>query len=361
MPGPLQLSVAAPRLDSLQAAGGNMGIHALGDGRKVSPSDIQLVQNLIERCLQAYMPKLEVVSTLQAQANVEPRFTTLVWQQLERENPEFFWAYYLRLKVKDQIVMFNHLLEQQLQMVQKLQRRAAPPVASIPGEEITAVQPFGTVQMSMEGQRMGGGSQLGQRSGGLLQANGVCLPASSVPGTLGQVTNGVTGISKRDLAQQGQVSNCLLGGGVVPSSAPLLPVPDLPSALPGTEPHGLSGSLALSSPMDLDFDSNLLANCWPSPDLGLPGVTTDFMLSERDMQGAGTGLANDLQEMAQSFSYPDLASLDLQVAPYIDTDGVGLGAANMCDLPRIGSLSDMMALDLEALDKLEPHCPANGL
>jgi uncharacterized protein (TIGR01589 family) len=50
------------------------------ESRRVSTSDIQLVQNLIERCLQMYMSQKEVVSTLQSQAKIEPGFTGLVWQ-----------------------------------------------------------------------------------------------------------------------------------------------------------------------------------------------------------------------------------------------------------------------------------------
>ncbi len=38
-----------------------------GAAQKVSTGDIQLVQNLIERCLQLYMPQKEVAATLQAQ------------------------------------------------------------------------------------------------------------------------------------------------------------------------------------------------------------------------------------------------------------------------------------------------------
>ena len=52
-----------------------------GEARKVSTSDIQLVQNLIERCLQMYMSQREVVTTLQIQAKIEPGFTGLVWQE----------------------------------------------------------------------------------------------------------------------------------------------------------------------------------------------------------------------------------------------------------------------------------------
>ncbi|CAN1256394.1 hypothetical protein LINPERPRIM_LOCUS9301 [Linum perenne] len=85
--------------------------------RRVSPKDIQVVQNLIERCLQLYMNQQEVVETLLAQAKIEPGFTELVWQKLEEENHDFFQAYKLRLMVKRQIVEFNKLLEQQAQLM----------------------------------------------------------------------------------------------------------------------------------------------------------------------------------------------------------------------------------------------------
>ena len=91
-------------------------------GRKVSTADIQLVQNLIERCLQLYLSQREVVSTLHQQAKIEPGFTQLVWQKLEEQNPDFFRAYFTRLKLKDQINLFNHLLEQQVNVVQRMQR-----------------------------------------------------------------------------------------------------------------------------------------------------------------------------------------------------------------------------------------------
>ncbi|XWS65335.1 hypothetical protein CRYUN_Cryun05aG0103900 [Craigia yunnanensis] len=88
-----------------------------GPVRRVSRQDIQLVQNLIERCLQLYMTQKEVVETLLDQAKIEPGFTELVWQKLEEENREFFQAYYLRLMVKQQIMEFNKLLEQQAQLM----------------------------------------------------------------------------------------------------------------------------------------------------------------------------------------------------------------------------------------------------
>ncbi|XP_039124526.1 uncharacterized protein LOC120260969 isoform X1 [Dioscorea cayenensis subsp. rotundata] len=87
--------------------------NASNEKRKVSREDIELVQNLIERCLQLYMNKGEVVKTLSSRARIEPGFTNLVWQKLEEENSDFFRAYYIRLKLKKQIAMFNYLLEHQ--------------------------------------------------------------------------------------------------------------------------------------------------------------------------------------------------------------------------------------------------------
>lgn len=91
-----------------------------GEVKKVSREDIQLVQNLIERCLQLYMNQKEVVSTLLHQAKIEPGFTELVWQKLEEENQEFFTAYRLRLMVKDQILRFNELLERQAKLMNQI-------------------------------------------------------------------------------------------------------------------------------------------------------------------------------------------------------------------------------------------------
>lgn len=99
-----------------------------GEVRKVSREDIQLVQNLIERCLQLYMSQKEVVNTLLVQAKIEPGFTELVWQKLEEENREFFKAYRLRLIVKDQIELFNRLLERQVELM----RHISAGVASTP-------------------------------------------------------------------------------------------------------------------------------------------------------------------------------------------------------------------------------------
>ncbi|XP_044493829.1 uncharacterized protein LOC123217098 isoform X2 [Mangifera indica] len=107
-----------------------------GTVRKVSRDDLQMVQNLIERCLQLYMNQKEVVETLLAQAKIEPGFTELVWQKLEEENQEFFRAYYLRLMVKHQIIEFNTLLEQQLHLMSQIHPQGVAPFPNSNGSHV---------------------------------------------------------------------------------------------------------------------------------------------------------------------------------------------------------------------------------
>lgn len=89
------------------------------------------MQGLIERCMQQYMTQVwvgqaprcvlsmrdgalpwqtEIVTAIQQQANIDPGFTCRVWQQLEEQNPEHFFAYNVRLRLRDQIVAFNYLV-----------------------------------------------------------------------------------------------------------------------------------------------------------------------------------------------------------------------------------------------------------
>ncbi|KAE8681914.1 cystathionine beta-lyase [Hibiscus syriacus] len=107
-----------------------------GPGRRVLRQDIQLVQNLIERCLQLYMTQKEVMDTLLAQAKIEPGFTELVWQKLEEENREFFQAYYLRLMVKQQIMEFNKLLEQQVRLMDQIHSTGISSISNSNGPQM---------------------------------------------------------------------------------------------------------------------------------------------------------------------------------------------------------------------------------
>lgn len=90
---------------------------ANGENRRVSWEEILQVKHFVETCIKSYMTKNEVIKALSTHAKIDPSFTCLVWQRLERENHEFFRNYYIWLKVKEQILLFNRLLEQQHQLI----------------------------------------------------------------------------------------------------------------------------------------------------------------------------------------------------------------------------------------------------
>jgi len=106
------------------------------------------------------MNQREVVSILQQQAKIEPGFTGLVWQKLEEQNPDFFKAYYARLRLKDQIVVFNQLAERHYHML-----RNNPP---------------NTLQGGQHPQQYGGGQPLQQPAGSDGGVGGT-QPGGSVP------------------------------------------------------------------------------------------------------------------------------------------------------------------------------------
>lgn len=103
---------------------------------------------------QLYMNQREVVAILHQHAKVEPDFTVLVWEKLEEQNSEFFNAYHTRLRLKDQILAFNSLLEQQAVLAQKLRQQeghfraaSAPPhLMQSPG-----IHPGGAAKLSSSG------------------------------------------------------------------------------------------------------------------------------------------------------------------------------------------------------------------
>lgn len=89
---------------------------------KYTPQEIKGVHSLIERCIRAYMTLQETLVHLHVFQNVSPNIIALVWQKLEDQNPEFFKAYYLRLKVKDQMSRFNELINKQAEMMHNKSR-----------------------------------------------------------------------------------------------------------------------------------------------------------------------------------------------------------------------------------------------
>ncbi|KAL3615887.1 hypothetical protein CASFOL_040181 [Castilleja foliolosa] len=84
-----------------------------------SDQEIDRVKESIEKCMQLYMNKRETVSFLSTHCNIQPVITRIVWDRLERENREFFRAYYVRLAVKDQIMEFNRLLALQAEQLMR--------------------------------------------------------------------------------------------------------------------------------------------------------------------------------------------------------------------------------------------------
>ena len=58
-----------------------------------SASYIHMVQHLIEKCLIFHMTKEECMEALSKHADIKPVITSTVWNELEKENKEFFEAY----------------------------------------------------------------------------------------------------------------------------------------------------------------------------------------------------------------------------------------------------------------------------
>ncbi|XP_074273369.1 uncharacterized protein LOC141596985 isoform X1 [Silene latifolia] len=56
-------------------------------------SYIHMVHHLIEKCLIFHMTKQECMEALSKHANINPIITSTVWNELEKENREFFQAY----------------------------------------------------------------------------------------------------------------------------------------------------------------------------------------------------------------------------------------------------------------------------
>eukprot|EP00897_Mesotaenium_endlicherianum_P008084 jgi/Mesen1/7303/ME000374S06663 len=61
--------------------------------KEVSYSYVLMVQHLIERCLLLYMDRDECARALAKYARVKPVITSTVWNELEKENKEFFKQY----------------------------------------------------------------------------------------------------------------------------------------------------------------------------------------------------------------------------------------------------------------------------
>ncbi|KAM6582621.1 hypothetical protein CsatB_009623 [Cannabis sativa] len=80
-----------------------------------SASYIHMVQHLIEKCLIFHMSKEECMEALSKHANIKPVITSTVWNELEKENKEFFEAYTESQSKEDKMSE-----EETSQMIQKM-------------------------------------------------------------------------------------------------------------------------------------------------------------------------------------------------------------------------------------------------
>lgn len=62
-------------------------------GDSSSASYIHMVQHLIEKCLIFHLSKEECMEALSKHANINSVITSTVWNELAKENKEFFEAY----------------------------------------------------------------------------------------------------------------------------------------------------------------------------------------------------------------------------------------------------------------------------
>ncbi|XP_052205763.1 uncharacterized protein LOC127810365 isoform X1 [Diospyros lotus] len=63
-------------------------------GDSSANSYIHMVQHLIEKCLTFHMGKEDCMESLSKHASIDPVITSTVWNELEKENKEFFQAYF---------------------------------------------------------------------------------------------------------------------------------------------------------------------------------------------------------------------------------------------------------------------------
>ncbi|XP_041009968.1 uncharacterized protein LOC121254071 [Juglans microcarpa x Juglans regia] len=57
-------------------------------------SYIRMVQHLIERCLLLHMSRDQCIKALAEHASIRPLVTLTVWRELQKENKDFFRAYF---------------------------------------------------------------------------------------------------------------------------------------------------------------------------------------------------------------------------------------------------------------------------
>ncbi|KAI4300158.1 hypothetical protein L6164_033567 [Bauhinia variegata] len=89
-----------------------------------SASYIHLVHRLIEECLLFNMSKEECMEALSKHANIKPVITSTVWQELEKENKEFFEAYSRRI-AEEKLQRASDDSEREFEASQRIRNRVS--------------------------------------------------------------------------------------------------------------------------------------------------------------------------------------------------------------------------------------------
>ncbi|CAL9232303.1 unnamed protein product, partial [Arabidopsis halleri] len=78
---------------------------------------IDTTKNIIETCIQKYMSFEETVTYLQDNHMISHHLTKPIWEQVQKESPEFFNKYHLKRELARHITMFNSLLGKQVSLM----------------------------------------------------------------------------------------------------------------------------------------------------------------------------------------------------------------------------------------------------
>jgi uncharacterized protein (TIGR01589 family) len=94
-------------------------LQTLSASRRYSRTEIKVVQSLIESCLRNYLSESDTINELYLKHSLDPAIVSQVWNKLVDQNVEFFRAYVVRLKVKNQMIEFNNLINEQASKMHK--------------------------------------------------------------------------------------------------------------------------------------------------------------------------------------------------------------------------------------------------
>ncbi|XP_078431614.1 uncharacterized protein LOC144703336 isoform X2 [Wolffia australiana] len=238
----------------------------------------------------------EVVKILRNRAKIEPGFTSLVWQKLEEENSEFFRAYYTRLLLKKQIILFNNLLEHQCHLLNHPATPKAPLVPAQNGVHLMAVNTVPIGYPVLQQPAMPAAVQPHLDPIGLSAChvvNGVPAQTSFQPIRMNS-GNGIAMSSKTEMA-------------VSPSSvASSAPFPFTPSDMTGIGMDSAALDSAFSSHMGMDVSPGT------SKDPLRSGGQLPWTLSLTDLTADLTNL-EDLGPLANYTGSPFLPDADLML------------------------------------------------